>query len=93
MKKRPVDWQRARSHGQHFTADEIAIIRDGFRAGRLTHEVARELQCAPRSVDARYAALRGDDSSYADRRRKPQPPPKTHALGAARFYKSDFVPR
>lgn len=70
-----------RNRTRRFTADEMAIISTAFADGESAASVARRLNSAIASITAHY-----------DRLRHEAPRPKTKALGAARFYKSDFVP-
>lgn len=95
MGNRKDDWERPRSKGQHFTPAEMRVIEDGFAAKRRPRDVARELRCATRTVYGHFAALAGTPNKFFPRKKvrkqsmqgRPMP-----ALGASRFYKSEFVP-
>jgi hypothetical protein len=55
--KRRETWAITRSHGTHFSADEIAIIQAGYKSGLTPLEVSRELKCATRTINVWYAKL------------------------------------
>jgi hypothetical protein len=84
------DWKPYRTKQQHFTAAEVELITNGFAAGRPAKDVARELQCASRSIQARYKRMTDgpiprNHSTYGEVKR-PHKPAKQN------LYRSDFEP-
>ena len=65
--KNPENWHKPRSHGNHLTDDEIAVIADGFRTRRPLVAVARELECSYRTILRHYAFFRDDGIAQARR--------------------------
>jgi hypothetical protein len=59
---KPDDWEKRRTNGQCLNADEVRIVEDGYRIGRSAREVARDLKCATRTINARYDRMRGGPS-------------------------------
>lgn len=83
------DWNKPRSHGQHLSEADHAVVRQGFRAGRTAKEVARELKCASRTINIHYGLLRAEGST---RRQIKPAPARTKIDKESRFYKSSFEP-
>lgn len=52
------DWIITRGRSDHFTVDEIEMIRIGFKLQRPCRDVARELLCPIRTINAWYAKLK-----------------------------------
>ena len=88
------DWPRNRGRGDHFTLAELDLISQRFHAGVPASTTARELLCSSRTIQIRYAQMRGPKPvkpylakpKLVDRPRRP-PPDR-----GARFYRSDFQP-
>lgn len=87
MPRDPDDWEKPRTHGEHFTEAEIAVIREGFRTDRRARDVARELKCATRTINLHYGLLRCEVPIR--HRLKPRPQRKKIDRDS-RFYKSNF---
>jgi hypothetical protein len=58
MTKHADNWAKPRSHGTHFTPDEIQRIHDAYRANYTTTETARDLKCSSRVVSTWFAKFR-----------------------------------
>lgn len=52
------DWPITRSRSVHFSTSEIAAITYGYHNQRPCRDVARELSCPIRTINAWYAKLR-----------------------------------
>lgn len=101
-----IHWKVTRSRGQHFTADELALIAQRFSEGVLPIKVAAELHCAKRNIYKRYAQLRRaagetpkakiplDSIKIGSLREaeKLERPKRPPADRASRFYRSNFEP-
>lgn len=90
MKNKKDDWEKPRSQGTKFTAEEIAELRNAFNAGRHSNDIARELKCSSRNANKYYATFRGYTLPQHVKRkpviRLPEPKPKP----GPRFYTSNF---
>jgi len=87
MPRDPDDWEKPRSHGQRFTEAECDLVRNAFYADRPARDVARELKCATRTINFRYALLRCE--TPVRHRTKPRTVRKKIDK-ESRFYKSNF---
>ena len=87
--QRPDNWKKPRSHGKHLTTAEIERIRVAYRTGRRPEAIARELQCASRTVHRYYSQFRGA-SKIADRPSVHVDEPKTPSKPVDRFYRGNF---
>jgi hypothetical protein len=88
------DWEKPRGrrgNGSHFTAEEVAFVEASFRQHRSARETARQLNCATRSINMRFRAMRGDPTPERRSHRKPEPTPtRSMPDRASRFYTSTF---
>lgn len=79
------DWSKPRGNGTHLTSDEIANVRRWFREGRSANDIARELKCSTRSIQARFQKFREDGMVSGSGAGKTKHLPDRH-------YRSAFVP-
>ncbi len=81
------DWEKPRSRSMHLTEDEIAFIREGYRAGRSIRDVARSLKCSSRTVVKHYGFLTASGIPRGEEKPTVSVPPRK-----TRFYTSSFEP-
>ncbi|MBR0868893.1 helix-turn-helix domain-containing protein [Bradyrhizobium tropiciagri] len=76
------DWKKPRSKGNHLTDAEIAQIKEAYKAGRTSRDIARELKCASRTTSKYYGFFEAEGVKKHSESRPTPPGP--------RFYKSSF---
>jgi len=69
------DWHKPRTKGQPLNAREVEMVREGYVRRTPAREIARQLQCATRSIKAHYTKFKrqgvrrhGDPVPAVDRR-------------------------
>lgn len=95
-------WKKPRSHGDHFNKFELDYINESHKNRLPPMDVAKQLKCSVRTIQARYTNLNKNkppSKRIAPIRtpvRKPlmDKPERTPVaiVRASRFYKSNFEP-
>jgi IS30 family transposase len=78
------DWNKPRTKAMRLTETEISEVKIAFQMGRKVRDIARELQCASRTVSRYYSLFRAEGIAQGQHVRRP--------VTCNRFYSSDFEP-
>lgn len=84
MSKPRETWDKPRARHEHFTEAEIEKIHTGFNEGKSSKDVAQDLQCSIRVINAHYAMLRACNQTAI------LGEPLKRADYTARLYKGNF---
>lgn len=88
-------WAKPRRRCDHFSADELARIRDAYSKNVPAREIARQLACSVRVIHTHYMRMDGrrpDVGSRGNPKVIPKRPKKAAPVREKRFYSSNFEP-
>lgn len=83
-------WRKPRSNGDHLSNEEVELIRKGYRQGRSSFDIARELQCSTRTVDKYFVIFRSGCDVNARHRAVQSLQRTPKQVLQSRFYKGNF---